>query len=133
MVDEKWNAEVLLPMKRNPNPPTLEEIRAIVPEFDPAYPEGIRNVHLGGTLWGVHPFYDYGPMPRHVGWDLMRERIALLRTVGRMSLCLRAEHHEAITRLYAPHGPNFENVKAMRMSNQWEANSEEQTKHQKLA
>ena len=109
-------------MKRNP--PTLEHILKEMPEFDPSYPEGILS---GGAPWGVHPFYDYGPMPGHVGWDLVRERISLLRMVGRMSLCLRSWHDEAMARVYAPHGPHFENAKAA-----WAANCEEQ-KRQKLA
>lgn len=104
-----------------------------MPEFDPSYPEGIRP--YGGAPWGVHPFYDYGPMPGHVGWDLLRERTlcegphagACLRTVGRVSLFLRSWHNEAMARVYAPHGPHFENAKAA-----WAANCEEQ-KRQKLA
>ena len=126
-----WHEE-LLPMRRNP--PTLEHILEVMPEFDPSYPEGSWN-QSGGAPWGVHPFYDYGPMPGHVGWDLLRERTlcegphagACLRTVGRVSLFLRSWHNEAMARVYAPHGPHFENAKAA-----WAANCEEQ-KRQKLA
>jgi len=41
--------------------------------FDPDDHSG--GVDEDGAPWGLHPFYDYGPMPGYVGWFLLRRAV----------------------------------------------------------
>lgn len=101
-LDQDHWSEVLL-MRRKPPTYSLDMLMARYPGFDPTDWWGGLVDDDGAPAGFVHPWYDYGRMPGHVGWWMLK-RNRRFRAVVRMSLGLRIWHDEVFQKRWVPGG-----------------------------